>query len=527
MGPWTFYPIVKPNSDGTPHLLPAQSQFHRRLVIAPSNNRQRARSLLSEHWLGFCSEGKNASGERLWSWWNPRTARYWPQRHRLPDLDHIGGAAIRGNLFLDLAKVSDAIETGLPNGGPIHGSVLGWAHPWGVPYGGQTGGTEIYLYDGIEVACGASQRGYQLAQLTLRSYIDRHPITLYNKDGNPTRLADWLIQGPGFVYVDMQFFLQLLSGPDPFGFSKAPKFQSDYVEQNSLEPPYASELWSFKPIDLQHTIRISRSAKTLAWLGNDALAKDELMMQAEVARLSYHYVPNSPGGASIASGMLTDIQQVAANPGTGFGIGRQEGWIIDSMSAAYSVADPAWRMEADPWFDQVTTLVRDGQMNCSGFLQRITSSKTINGLFQARKSTEGAILENALWGALNTVYRGARPGMAQILRDVLTKHIYATFTFPSWSLSLKAPWNAIAVAPLGTTNTFCGTVPHLGTTNGVDKFQCWSSFAYGYELTGDAYFINKVAEMAKTQDLLKHLEGTKTKNLENRAALLALVQQFP
>ena len=66
-----------------------------------------------------------------------------------------------------------------------------------------------------------------------------------------------------------------------------------------------------------------------------------------------------------------------------------------------------------------------------------------------------------------------------------------------------------------------------GTTKGVDKFQCWSSFAYGFELTGDPFFINKVKEMAGVAKPPEApCRSTKTKNLENRAALLALVQQL-
>ena len=43
-------------------------------------------------------------------------------------------------------------------------------------------------------AAAASNAGYRLAQLVARLYTDRHPIALFNKDGEPTRDIDWLLR---------------------------------------------------------------------------------------------------------------------------------------------------------------------------------------------------------------------------------------------------------------------------------------------------------------------------------------------
>src|SRR6185436_9101724 len=134
-----------------------------------------------------------------------------------------------------------------------------------------------------------------------------------------------------------------------------PKFQETYVTNNNLAPPYKTNLDSYSPIDYQHYIRYTRSPKVLAWLGNDAIAKDDLWMAAELFRLWYHELPTCANG-STKGGMLSDIASVTGHPASGFAFGRGEGWGIDTMSAAYSLNSIAWRQEALPWFQKVSDL---------------------------------------------------------------------------------------------------------------------------------------------------------------------------
>jgi len=521
-------PIIEALSDGTLHMIPRQGQFERRLVLVKDAVVARAKSLVREEWLGFCRRGTNPQGAQLYSWWNPGTARYFPQRHRLPALDHLNAGSTRSKLSFDLNKNADCLINGGSNGGPVYSPALGWAHPWGVKYGGMTSGTEIYLYDGISTADSASADGYRLSQLSLRMYLDRHPVALYNKDGNPTQYTDWIVHGSQFDYLYMQFYLQLLSGYDPFGFDKAPLYQVNYVANNSLKPAYETALLSHKPIDLQHQVRITRSMKVLTWLGNDAMAKDDLRMQAELVRLSYHDLPNSPSGASMGSGMLSDMHSVEANPGIGFPFGRGEGWSVDTMCAAYSINSRAWRGAARGWFDRIVALVRDGQADCSGTIQRTLSNKMVGGLYYARQSIEQAIVENALWSMVESVYRDAEVNTVNELHTVLRRSVYSMVNYPAWSDAKKGPWGQLAVAPLSLQlPPFCGFIPPSGTSSGVDKFQVWSSFAYGYQLTGDPIFLDKALMMAGGNNLLTSLKNGNYSNLENRAALLSLMQTGP
>lgn len=524
-GPMTAQPLVTPLSSGRLHMFPVQGQMERRLVLTPIGNEARAREVLEERALAFVTKGVNPQGQPLWSWWNASTANYFPQRHTLPDLSHLGAVACRSKMNGQLNKFSKIMLQGSnPNAYPIHTQRLGWAHPWGVKYGGMTGGGEIYVYAGMTTAWGASNSGYRMAQLRHRMYTDRQPNALYNKNGDPTTLADWITQGPSFKYVYMNFYMKLLKGNDPFGFKISPKFQSNYVASTSGQPSYQSDLLAHDSIDMQHLIRYTHSPKILAWLGNDAMSKDDLLMQAELVRLSYHDFYNSPGGAATVSGLLADIQFVGQHPGRGFSFGRGEGWGMDVMAASYALGTPAWRSAAMPWFSIVVDTVLRGQSRCSGVIQSIVSSKMFTN-YRARQSIESAIVENALWGVRATVFSKVDKLTSRNIDMIMAASLRAMIKAPAWDSVLHGPSSILAVGPLDlNVKPFCGTKPQGGALAGIDKFQVWSSYAYGYELTGNKLFLSRALEMTQGVDLRKSLKNAGFGNIENRAALLALTE---
>jgi hypothetical protein len=57
-----------------------------------------------------------------------------------------------------------------------------------------------------------------------------------------------------------------------------------------------------------------------------------------------------------------------------------------------------------------------------------------------------------------------------------------------------------------------------------EAFQDWSSFAWGFEITGDPIFLERATTQIGVPNLLNRLKNDGTLNLENRAALLALCQ---
>ena len=524
-GPMTAVPIVMPNASKQLHVFPVQGQMERRFVLTPIGNEARALEVLNEQGLAFVRKGVSPTGQPLYSWWNSTTANYFPQRHMLPDLSHIGASACRQKMNGQLIKFRNIMKLGSnPNAYPIHSPRLGWAHPWGVKYGGMTGGADIFVYAGMTTAWGASNSGYRMAQLRHRMYTDRHPNALYNKNGEPTSLFDWITKGPNFEYVYMNFYMKLLKGNDPFGFSTSPKFQSQYVASVSKQPSYQADLLAHDSIDLQHLIRYTHSPKILAWLGNDAMAKDDLLMQAELVRLSYHDYYNSPGAAATVSGLLADIQFVNQYPNKGFSFGRGEGWGMDVMAASYALGTPSWRAAALPWFETVVDTVAKGQSRCSGVIQAIVSSKMFTN-YRARQSIESAIVENALWGVRRTVFLGVNSPISRRINLILSASLRAMVSAPAWDSVLHGPASILAVGPLDlNVKPFCGTKPPGGTLAGIDKYQVWSSYAYGYELTGNKLFLSRALEMTQGSDLRKSLENSKFVNIENRAALLALTE---
>ena len=530
----TLFPLVQPNQDGTMHVFPQQSQMNRRLVITPEGNEARARAVLEAEWLGFVKSWTNSVTQNtMWSWWKPTTARFFPQNIPMPDLLHIGASSCRSKLSSDLNLFSGHMANGTQMYAyPLHTVRLGWSHPWGVKYGGMTSGAEIFLYDGMTTAWGASKDGYRMHQLRHRMYSDRHPTTIFNKDGEPTQLEQW-VQGSGAnQYVYMNFYMRLLPGSnDPFGFTQAPVWQVNAVQGANLDPWYESDLFAHENIDMQHLIRYTHSPKVLMWLGNDSLAKDDLRMQAEIVKLSYHSYYVSPNQGVIVSGMLDDQLFVQNNPGKGFSFGRGPSWAIDTMATAYAMGDDAYRARSIDWFLEITDLVTKGQSTCNGFVQSLISNKMLQGQHRARQSIEQAMTEHALWGVMETVFRGPYPGQTDRIDDIIVRSTYAMIGSLAWDPVKFGPHSILAVGPLALNQQpYCTSASFPATggiQGGVDNYQTWSSFAYGYLLTGDNQFLDRVMEMTKTNKPTFNaaMETTAFGNLENRYGALSLSQR--
>ncbi len=522
---WTVYPLIAQLGNGDVHLMPRQAEMHRRMAITKIGEDSIASSLLDQQGLGFARRGLAPGGAELWSWWNPATARYFPQKHRLPELDHIPDSTIKAALNGDYWNAYNAIKSGNAGNFPIVSPALGWAHPWGIGYGGATGGAEINLYDGFKVAETASRLGYRACELITRMYADRMPLQLWNATGEPIAIEQLLVQGPGFKYVPMNFYGTLQPGPDPFGFNQAPMHQVNYVHQNGLKPDYEQALLSYWAIDQQHSIRFTRNPKILAWLGNDALAKDELRHSSQLFWLSYHPFPKSSDGSFMFSGLLAAMKFAAAHPGKGSGFGRGEAWGLDTVVAAYSLGDPAWRARARPWLAQIADTLALSQIPCSGFIQAVGNQSWLGGQWRTRSAPEQSMTENALWGLKESVFRGIDPARYQQTGDLIADSTYSIFGTMAWAPQFNAPWVHVAVAPHDPNlPAFCGSPPSGGTGNGPDPQFPWSSFAYGHEITGDPVFLQKASAMGNTGNLLGYLLTQGLNNLESSAALLAHLQ---
>ena len=79
-----------------------------------------------------------------------------------------------------------------------------------------------------------------------------------------------------------------------------------------------------------------------------------------------------------------------------------------------------------------------------------------------------------------------------------------------------------------TTAKFCtdADLPGDGHDQYTENFQCWSSLAYAFEMTGNPLFLDYTRMMTDGGSLTVSLESDGDKNLPNRMAMLALVQQI-
>jgi hypothetical protein len=330
----------------------------------------------------------------------------------------------------------------------------------------------------------------------------------------------------------MMFFQKLLPGSnDPFGMSSSPAFQRNHVGSMGLKPWYEGELTGFYPIDFQHYIRYTRASKVLSWLGNDPLAKDELRAATEIFRMSYHQYYTSSSGGTVGSQFLPDKQYVNSNPGVGFTFGRGEAWGMDAAAAAYSTGDSAYRTAALPWLQQLADVVTNGQSACNGIIQANITPKNLNGAYVTRQSIEQAITENALCSLTESVFRGSDGGREAALDYTLQLSAESMIGPMCWSDgSLTGgkvgPHSIMAVAPLGGGTPYCGGLPSGGWGNGIDNYQTWSTFAYGYRLSGKQEFLNKASAMASgsSATLWNKMTSMGFNNLENRLPLLADLQ---
>lgn len=527
-GEHIVYPVVSPLANAKLHYMPQQARMARRLVIYREGNLAAAEALLKQEYLAFCQPGTSPTGTSLWSWWNAETARFFPQAHRLPDLDFVDLDAVRTELAARYHARRQQVATGSKGSYPLQSGALGWAQPWGVPYGGMTGGDEINIFDGIRTVAAASREGYLEAMLTSRCYMDRQPTALYSIFGEPTKYEDLLVtSGMGAPYVDCAFYIVPKPESDPFGFNDAPTFQTAAVQAQGLQPPYQSDLAGWSPIDIQHYIRYTRMLKVLAWVGNDSLAKDQLAAAAEIFRLGYHEYPNSKYGYTQVSGLKATMDHVAEFPGQGLNFQRSEGWGLDVAAAAYATGDEHLRARYYPWFQSVVRTVEDGQSTCTGNLMATPVGKIFDGKTSVRLVAHSSFADNALRGIRESVFAGRDDDWAQRTGELVVGSARALISPGFWDESAGKPWQYVGVGPADQKGDFCNAIPGWAKAPYLESGHYFCSFAYAYELTGDEEFLFRAAQMLNTGSLLAYLQAKGLDGVELTAALLALVQELP
>lgn len=528
-GPSNVWPIIAPLDGGALHVMHAQEQLERRLVLVREGHEAAARVVLEEQGLAFCRKGTTGEGFELFSWWNAATARYFAQNLPLPDLDYLEPmTSSRNELYDDYLAVHDALRNGVPGPWPVTWGNVGWAHPWGPQFGAMHGGAEIFFWEGVKTAWSASVDGYRLFQMTHRMYTERHPTALYDRHGRPHHLEDWIEEGPNGPYLPTWMWLrpQLYLG-DAFGFGDAPTFQVDAVVAQGRTPDYDADLDGFDPIDTQHLTRYLRAPKVLVWLGNDALAKDDLLLQGELCRASYTLLPQKPDGTGIIVGAKHSLDYVEEHPGWGFDIDRGHGWILDAAATAFALGDEAWREEVRPWFVDYVDLVEAGQSTCTGAMQSTPNGNHFGAQYRVLQSISEAIVENALWETRTTVFGDHDPENAARIDSILAASTGAMISPLVWDEVGNVMHFYTALGPIDQElPPFCTYVPPDGE-EGEDGWQTWNVFVFGLLCTGDPYYLERARQMAggvlTVESIgMDHLAG----ELETRAGMISLLQSL-
>lgn len=528
----TFRNIVEPLEGNKLHFMPRQAQFVRRIMLAYGGSVQRGGDALDERHLAFCRPGTSPdTGEELWSWWNADTARYFPQRHRLPRLSNHDLVGMATDLRVTASRLEEQIKQGTSGSYPYTATVMGWAHPWSVAYGGVTGGNEINFYDGVRTAVTGSNRGYKMHQAISKAYLDRQPTALFGENGQPTSLDDLLVkEGLGAPYLPGTHYLRpSTNNGDWFGFGQALKFQTIAVAAQNKQPYYKEELEDWQHIDSQHLIRFTRTFKVMTWLGNDALSKEILEATFQHFRTSYHHLPNGAYGFTQSSGLLADLEHVSDYPNQGVGVGRSEAWGLDVAASAYAVGDDARRDDIRSWLDQVMRMLEAGQSDCTGNIMAQFIYKPDYDPYLVRQSREVGFLDQAIRSVAETVYRGADGELANLSDRMLERSVYASIEPPFWSDRLLAPWVTVpaGMSSLGQDADLCFNVPEDVHSDDVDLTRYWNSLAYAYRLTGDQVFLHKAAQMSFSGNLVEEfLSGSPNIDIEARAGLIALLEEL-
>lgn len=528
-GNGTARALISSLPNGKLHYMPRQSRFVRRLMISTDAAHDEARSVLEHRHLAFCLPGTGGAGA-LWSWWNASTARYFPQKFRLPTLDHAGLNNIAAELEGEFEAVRSQVASGDPGGYPFYSPVLGWAQPWGVAYGGMAGGDEINLVDGLRTAASGARDGYRLHEIVSARYMDRQPNCLYKASGDPVCLDDILVTaGFGAPYSPSTFSASLLPNAtqDFFGFGSAP--DQLFVVRDSLRmPDYYGELKKWEPILLSHMVRYTRTFKTLAWLGNDTLAKDQLHAVAELFHLYYHEFPNSSYGYVQGSGLLKREQYVDVHPHVGLDFRREEAWGLDATVAAYGFGERPYRESIYPWLERVFQVVQDGQSDCTGNIMASDIWVELDGRFKVRHGREVAFVDQALRSLAETVFRGVDDARAAEVETVMLRSVSASIEPPFWSPEQNGPWVVVGTGSYNPdlTPDMCYGLPAHAHGPETDHSTYWNSFAYAYHASGDALFLARALEMGPNQDFIQDFIAAGTFEVEKRAALLAVWQEL-
>ena len=507
-------PLVRRQMNERCHVMPPQGQFIRRLTLHHQAISIPAGGHPLIGTLAFC---RPAAG--LSSWFSSDYKAYFPQGVRLPSLRQYparahtsgGPAAIRADLEASRDHLRRALTSGKGDGHLV-GDCMGWAQPWFYAYAGAAGGADITFIEGHLTAAGASRAGYEHLALLHRMNTARHPRALWNRKAEPLGPESWL-DPEGRVAVFFRTHARMtppghklpaLGGPTPHASVKV-------VHAKKMRPPYDSgsphkdggslgkgdaSIWNWMAHDGEHLIRYTKNPKALVWLGNDPLAKDDLILTGELFRLMVHEQALAPdiwaGGESL--GELH--ARALAHPGEGLPITRAYAWGVDTLVACYALGSRQDRRALRPWLEKFAeTLVLAGLPN--GVVSRRHHETILKGNYEGCQTFEVLFLQHARRSLIESVFPNPNSGVGSHLREQYKAIARTLLSPPVWGKvgagqGLKqGPWGKWALAPLDPEvgppysdeeRWGRGYLPEGGTDGGVERTYSWDTLTFCMDL---------------------------------------------
>ncbi len=430
-----------------------------------------------------------------------------------------GAAAWEARLMKERDQLLGPLRSGQPNHDTVRAEVMGWSHPNGYPHGYAVGGLGIPFVSGHRTAFAASHAGYERLELMHRMSVARQPDAQYGADGDPIGLAGWLdergsvpfdFRQNGFM-VPPEFQFVCKGGPAPSAHVREVArrgLRPDYDMGNPHEaqgtlPRDPKALFAWMGHDDQHMVRHSKNHKALVWLGNDPMAKDGLRHVASLFRLWFHNHPHQKVEWSHGVTLRTYTVWAQAHPGHGLPLGREHAWGFDAMSAAYQLADDAWRSEALPWFQAVVRLFEVASMP-NGLVRRVNHDSLFGGKYDACQTYQLMFLLHAQRAMNESVFRDAHPQSFQTFAELHNRGLDYLFFGPVFThfqgqrygqpTDVRGPYHRFAVGPKGGPGEppFCDParwgpnyLPEDGFGEFVDTAYLWPPLEYGYWLTRD------------------------------------------
>lgn len=479
------------------HIWPQTQQREFRLILHPTGANPNEEML----GLGFAH-----------GWHRNDRAGYLAQGIQAPKLDWASGLLtaikrLKGERFNRLINRQ-------PGNPDYTTGTLGFWPVTGVTYGGMTSGVDIEQIPGADTLGAKHPDGILVHMAESLRYGVRQPGQIYESDGSPVKVE---LHADSQGNIPWRHFNYVFQAKRPFEITNPQDthwdspFDLDIARTRTKSGvcPYENQLKAFEPIDYQHTTRVTKDYRVLAWLANDSIAKLRLRALAENARLTFWEKGN---------GQLDDNAVFTkAHPNRGSSIGRADAWVMDCAAQSYAFSNNAWRIRWQGWWDKFAEYLfysqapngivqaagpfgkqAQGRPNghplqevCHfGFHQQQPGNTSEIGDFMVGICNEHFFLMNTLRAILNYI-----PVQSVSLTGVLEKMARCTYDY-LWKVGGHGPWfrymagfinqpsfatrqaliDAVAVVP-----NFFGTIDPI--TNQpflyVDGYHVSSSIGYG------------------------------------------------